>query len=104
MAALTLNSHSVGVVTTVNSLELIGAVGARILADELEKSLSNSQAGIARYLLDRLQKDQAIAIIHAVLNDRDLSAKVFLREWLQESAMPRISETANRRMVNRRSW
>jgi S-DNA-T family DNA segregation ATPase FtsK/SpoIIIE len=78
MAAHTLNSHSVGAVTTVNSLELIGAVGARILADELEKSLSNSQAGIARYLLDRLQKDQAIAIIHAVLNDRDLSAKVFV--------------------------
>jgi S-DNA-T family DNA segregation ATPase FtsK/SpoIIIE len=78
MDAHTLNCHFGGGVTTVNSLELIGAVGARILAEELEKSLSNSQAGIARYLLDRLQKDQTIAIIHAVLNDKELSAKVFV--------------------------
>jgi hypothetical protein len=50
MDAHTLNCHFGGAVTTVNSLELIGEVGARILAEELEKSLSNSQAGIARYL------------------------------------------------------
>jgi S-DNA-T family DNA segregation ATPase FtsK/SpoIIIE len=78
MGAPTLNCHFGGVVITVNSLELIGAVGARILAEELDKSLSNAQAGIARYLLDRLQKDQTIAIVHAVINDKELSSKVFV--------------------------
>lgn len=61
-----------------DSLDLLGAVGARILSDELDRALTHPEAGTARFLLDRLQKDQTVAIVSAVLKDAALASRVFV--------------------------
>ena len=61
-----------------DSAELIGAVGARFLVEELDKALSQPDAGTARFLLDRLQDDQVIAIVRAVLADSVLARRVYI--------------------------
>jgi S-DNA-T family DNA segregation ATPase FtsK/SpoIIIE len=61
-----------------DSLRLLGAVGARILSEELNLAMAHPEAGTARFLLDRLHKDQTVAIVEAVLKDGLLASKVFV--------------------------
>ena len=61
-----------------DSLDLVGTVGARILSEELNRASANSDAGIARFILDRLQKEQTIAIVKAVLADATLARRIFI--------------------------
>jgi DNA segregation ATPase FtsK/SpoIIIE, S-DNA-T family len=75
----------------VDSLSLLGAVGARTIAEELDKALSQTDAGTARFLLDRLQSEQTVAIVMAVLADAGLSKRMFVavpREMAINSALP----------------
>ena len=74
-----------------DSLALLGAVGARILAEELDRALSQPDAGTARFLLDRLQGEQSTAIVKAVLADVGLAKRVFIavpREIAVNSGLP----------------
>lgn len=61
-----------------DSLRLLGSVGARILSEELARALAHPEAGTARFLLDRLQKEQTVAIVEAVLRDPTLASEVFI--------------------------
>lgn len=78
MAAPTFNSHFTAEAPLMDSLSLLGAVGARILSEELNRAIAHPEAGTARFLLDRLQKDQTVAIVEAVLKDTALASKVFI--------------------------
>lgn len=62
-----------------DSIALLGKVGAKILAEELSRASASAESGTARFLLDRLQNDQTIAIVQAVLGEPILSSKVFVR-------------------------
>ena len=56
-----------------SALELIGAVGAAALGQRVETG--SEQDGIARYMLDRLTGKQVAAIVRALLEDEQASAK-----------------------------
>lgn len=74
-----------------DSLSLLGAVGARVIAEELDKALSQADAGTARFLLDRLQAEQVIAIVRAVIAEPGLSKRIFVavpREVASDSTLP----------------
>lgn len=82
-----------------DSLHLVGSVGARILAEEIDRTLTHPDAGTARFLLDRLQPDQAVAIVRAVLADVRLSRRVFIAvpmEVAQGMSLPAAVVTEQR--------
>lgn len=86
------------------AVDLIGAVGAAALHVRLEGAAATPDAGVARFILDRLTAEQVAAICSAVLknqHDADRTAMFIPREFVSAFDLPDHVLTDRRTVAHR---